>query len=309
MHCDGCEINLSNFAEEIGINPEDFLQFLQKHGVFKTVMTCPDCGKLCRQIEARLMFRCQSRRDVDGLRVKCNFSFSLKTNTWLMEKHLPLKKVCRFVCMWLLVPHPRHGLIISELSMSPRSVVAWSNYCREICLNSLAMTDDEVIGGVGKTVEIDEAEFGKQKNNMRKELEGSWVFAGLERGTKRCFFETVQDRSAGALIDVIFRRIAPGTTIISDRWKGYDPLINHPQYHQLTIDHNLNFVDPQSGVNTQNIERMWHEVLSNIPRFGRGKNLIDGYLAEFYWKSKFERNSRVHNFFLEVARQFDPNRK
>lgn len=170
------------------------------------------------------------------------------------------------------------------------------------------MSDDEIIGCAAKTVEIDEAEFSKQKNTIGRYIEGSWIFGALERGTNRYFFETVHDRSAGALIDVILRRFAPGTTIISDRWKGYDPLINHPQYPELTTDHNVTFVDPLSGDHTQNIERMWDEISSNIPRFGIGKNLISGYLSKFYWKSKFERNTRLHNFFLEVARQFDPYR-
>lgn len=255
-----------------------------------------------------MVFRCSKWRFTDGLRVKCNFFFSMKTNTWLKGKHLPLNKVCRFVCMWLLLPHPRHELMMSELRTSSNTVVEWSGYCREICLNSLVMSDDEVIGGAGKTVEIDEADFSKQKNTIGRDIEGSWIFGGLERGTNRCFFETVHDRSAGALIDVILRRIAPGTTIISDRLRGYDPLINHPQYHELTSDHSLTFVDPLCGDDTQNMERMWQEISSNIPRFGIGKNLISGYLAEFYWKSKFERNTRLHNFFLEVARQFDPNR-
>lgn len=126
MICDGCEITLSNISERIGANPEDYLQFLQKHGVLKTTMSCPDCGKQCKASGAKLLFRCSKWRLIDQQKIKCNFFFSMKTNTWLKGKHLPLNKVCRFICMWLLLPHPRHELMMSELGTSSNTVVEWS---------------------------------------------------------------------------------------------------------------------------------------------------------------------------------------
>lgn len=40
-------------------------------------------------------------------------------------------------------------------------------------------------------------------------------------------------------------------------------------------------------------------------QFGRIKDYTDGYLAEFYWKSRYHFNTRMHHFLLEVARQYD----
>lgn len=197
-------------------------------------------------------------------------------------------------------------MVVTTLGMSERTVVDWSNFCREICINSIVLLDVDTVGGPGMVVEVDEAKFGKKKNQMGREVEGSWIFGAYERGTGRCFFQTIHDRSAATLIGIIQLRIAPGTTIISDQWRGYLQL--QQQYQHLTVNHTYNFVDPNSGAHTQNIERMWREVRSNIPRYGRKKDFNAGYLAEFWWKRNVQLNSRVHQFLVEVARQFNPNR-
>ena len=74
----------------------------------------------------------------------------------------------------------------------------------------------EKIGGVGKIVEIDESKFGKRKFHKGRRVDGVWVFWGIERETKRCFFTTVADRTRETLLEIIKNNIQPGTTIISD---------------------------------------------------------------------------------------------
>lgn len=108
-------------------------------------------------------FRCDKSRMVGGVKIKCNFKLSMKKNTWLKGSHLPLKKTLQFISMWLTLPYPRHELLKSELAMSSETIVDHSNFCREICMNSLVMNCDNIIGGEGTIVEIDEAKIGKRK--------------------------------------------------------------------------------------------------------------------------------------------------
>jgi hypothetical protein len=51
-----------------------------------------------------------------------------------------------------------------------------------------------------------------------------------------------------------------GTTIHSDEWAAYRSLRNNPNYIHLTANHSVNFVEPMSGVHTQNIENTWMRV-------------------------------------------------
>ncbi|EZA61656.1 hypothetical protein X777_11254 [Ooceraea biroi] len=115
-------------------------------------------------------------------------------------------------------------------------------------------SNTEMIGGEGETVEIDEAKVGKGKYNKGRIVEEQWIFGGIERSSKRLFIEPVPDQSADTLLTAIKKWIKPGTTIISDCWKSYKCLANEDYIH-LTINHKMNFVDPDSGAHTQNIER------------------------------------------------------
>ena len=55
-----------------------------------------------------------------------------------------------------------------------------------------------------------------------------------------------------------------GTTIISDCWRSYDCL-NEEDFEHLTVNHSLNFVDPETGAHTQNIESLWWQIKHPLP--------------------------------------------
>ena len=74
-------------------------------------------------------------------------------------------------------------------STATRTIVDWSSFCREICIN-WRLQNSKKIGGVGKIVELDEAKFSKRKYNRGRVIEGKWVFGGFERETKNIFFDT-----------------------------------------------------------------------------------------------------------------------
>lgn len=89
-----------------------------------------------------------------------------------------------------------------------------------MCLLILKL-DNEKIGGFGWIVEIDESKFGKCKYYWGKRVDGVWVFGGIEREIKKCFFEVVEDRSVNMLIFIIKKYILLGIIILLDCWKVY----------------------------------------------------------------------------------------
>ena len=96
-------------------------------------------------------------------------------------------------------------------------------------------------------VEVDESKFGKQKYNRVHRVKinciflltsfirnvfyvkGESVFGGIERGSRKCFFEVVENRSRETLLPIIKNNINECTTIISDLWKAYDCLDHQEQ--------------------------------------------------------------------------------
>lgn len=169
--------------------------------------------------------------------------------------------------------------IAAECKISERTATDWSSFCREVVVHNILQTK-QPIGGIGKTVEIDESKFGRRKYHRGHAVEGQWVFGGIQRDTGDCFLVPVDRRDRETLLAIIKDNIRPGTTIISDCWKAYDTLSDEGYIH-LTVNHSINFVDPDTGAHTNTIESTWRHVKDSLPSYSRKKEFFGGYLAKF----------------------------
>lgn len=53
----------------------------------------------------------------------------------------------------------------------------------------------------------------------------------------------------------------------------------------MTVNHSKNFVDPNTGANTQRIERLWRELKKINRRYeGIPRDSVQSHLAEFIWR-------------------------
>ena len=108
-----------------------------------------------------------------------------------------------------------------------------------------------------------------------------WIFGGIDTTTKDVFIALVLRRNAYLLIPIIQRYILPGTTVINDLWSGYRRL-NEFGYTHLTVNHSQNFVDPQTGANTNAIESLWSKVKYRDKKECRtSRKLLVTYLSEY----------------------------
>lgn len=77
-------------------------------------------------------------------------------------------------------------------------------------------------------------------------------------------------------------------------------------YKHLSVNHKYNFVDPDTGAYTQNIERTWRTARANIPNYGRRKKNMSGYIAELMFRWKFnDHRDRLHAFFATLGEFHD----
>lgn len=164
---------------------------------------------------------------------------------------------------------------------------------------SSRMCKQNPIGGNGIIVEIDEAKFGRRKYHRRRLITGQWVFGGIQRGTKNMFVVPVVSRSAEVLLSLIEKYIA-GSIIYSDCWKAYKK-IDKTIYQHSIVNHSENFVDPNTGIHTQNIERLWRDIPGGIPQYGRREYHFQHYLAEFIFKKTYDFHERLDAFFEIMA--------
>jgi len=73
---------------------------------------------------------------------------------------------------------------------------------------------------------------------------------------QKTFLVPVASRGSDVFLNIIKEWICPVTTIVPDCWKAYDCLSSEGFVHK-SVSHSKNFIYPQSGAHTQNIERTW----------------------------------------------------
>ncbi|XP_070071079.1 uncharacterized protein [Drosophila takahashii] len=312
--CNGCTISYKDF---LAMDEEEVFAFLQRHGVVLKSKDCPNCSKPAtlsfnakRPISTpfwrcrRMISNHQQKRKLR--KVQCSFKESAIKRTFFSKSHVGIEQACNFVA-WEM-----KGSTISflreELGWSQQTVVDWSNFLREIYLSWTKKNAKQIIGGDGLTVEIDETKIGRRKYNCGRVVDGQWVFGGICRETGDFFLVPVEDRSQETLLPIIEANIANGTRIISDCWKSYNGL-KDANYSHMTVNHSVNFVNPETGANTQRIERLWRDLKENIPHYGRKTEHYQGYLARFtFLKRHPNHTSRFHAIFSAMGELFNPER-
>ena len=219
----------------------------------------------------------------------CNGMASMRQNSWFSGSKLSIPKILALTYAWAHKYTIDQAVLETSLddeTTSSETVIDWYNYCREVCAYRIMQHHAGQIGGPGKTVEIDESKFGKMKYNRGRYVEGQWVFGGICRQTKACFLVPVEHRDKDTLLPIIRANILPGTRVMSDKWKAYDCL-QDKGYQHLTVNHSLNFVDPDTGAHTQGIENTWWGVKRGMPRTGTSKDLFESYLHEYLWREHY----------------------
>ena len=101
--------------------------------------------------------------------------------------------------------------------------------------------------------------------------------------------------------EIIFEYVSPGSTIITDGWRGYYGLDEYYNYRHLTVNHKENFVDPKTGASTQNIEREWREVRKNVQKYGSKLNYAGHFNRAAFIKRFPDQSEREHTFWHAVG--------
>ena len=105
---------------------------------------------------------------------------------------------------------------------------------------------------------------------------------------KPAFSGIVGQSDRDTLLLIIRTHMSPGTRVMSDIWKAYDWLrLKDEGYTHLTVNHSLNFVDPDTGAHAQRNENTWWGVKWSMLRTGTSKDLFESYLQEWLWRQHY----------------------
>ena len=95
----------------------------------------------------------------------------------------------------------------------------------------------------------------------------------------------VASRDQATLLPIITQHVRPGSTVWSDEWAAYNRVQSLPPVAQhQTVNHCIQFVNPTTGVHTQNVESYWNRVTTKIKCMrGCHRQMLSSYLDELMW--------------------------
>ena len=97
----------------------------------------------------------------------------------------------------------------------------------------------------------------------------------------------MERRDTATLDPIISRCILPGTVVYTDDWAAYRGMaarINNVAAHRVVV-HSRHFVDPVTGVHTQEVESCWNNLkLGEKVRRGIRREDLQSYLDERMWR-------------------------
>lgn len=118
--------------------------------------------------------------------------------------------------------------------------------------------------------------------------------------------QLVEDRSAETLLPIIQNWVRPGTIIHSDGWAAYNRLGDLGYEHRVVI-HEQHFVDPVTGIHTNNVENYWQRCKRKLKwMYGTSYHMIPSYFDEYMWIERFGKdfNTRWKNTLIAIATNY-----
>lgn len=253
---------------------------------------CPACGALdayeVRRPSGALRFECKA----------CRKEFSITSGTLFASHKKPLRDYLAAIAIFCNEVKGKSALALSrDLGLAYKSAFVLCHKLREAMAEELK---GRVVGGNGKTAEIDGGYFGGYvKPGNRKENRRDRRLAVNQNG-KRQAVVIVRERDGhsvpavfrteGAALNWIKTRIQPGTVVNADEAASWDAL--NSRFEMRRINHQEAYSDGEACTN-------WAEsYFSRLRRaeLGHHHHIAGSYLLRYAQESSWrEDNRRVSN--------------
>ena len=148
-----------------------------------------------------------------------------------------------------------------------------------------------------------------QYQRGRRARDEVWVFGLIctEYTPCRGYFQVVPRRDRATLVPILQRVLLPGSEVHSDDWGAYRNLARYVPNVTMhrTVVHKDNFVDPFSGVHTQQVESAWSQLKYHVKREkGIRRADIQDFLNEEMWRQWRGRGSVFEGIIPVIARYY-----
>ena len=138
--------------------------------------------------------------------------------------------------------------------------------------------------------EVDESYFGaRRKRGYRGKLKRGRgtqkqpVF-GIFKRDGRVYTEIVPNCKKVTLQGIIRGKVHPSTVIYSDKWRGYDGLVDVGYDKHFRVNHGMNEFSKGHGIHINGIENFWSFTKRRLSKFNGVKKNFELHLKESEWR-------------------------
>lgn len=251
---------------------------------------CPHCHRQDKEhyrLKRQGLYKCKS----------CRKTFSVTVGTMFEGSHVPLRKW--FYAIYIFLSHKK-GISSTQLAkdIGVTQKTAWFMLERirhelhgkfVTLFEDMTQVDETYVGGRNK---------GRIKNNQGRSLKTKTPVVGLlSDGNVKTF--VTPNTSGKVLKAIIYNLVKPGSTVITDGWKGYKGLSE--EYEHKVVEHSTGeYV--KDGFHTNGIEGFWSHLkrgIMGIYHKVSPKHLFR-YCDEFAFRYNTRAFSDVERFILFI---------
>ena len=246
--------------------------------------TCEGCGKDAKfyRVAKRRSYACEH----------CGFQVYPTAGTPFDRTRTPLRDW--FHVMFLFTTS-RNGVAAKEVErqIGVTYKTAW-RMCHEIRKYMAIVDGDAPLGGLGRTVQLDETFIGGRRATGNKKggdpsVNKTTVFGLLEVGGE-IITRVVENRRSGTLLPIIRATVKRPTIIHTDEHKAYGalPMLG---YRHATVNHSREeYVCRTTGATVNALEGFWSQLKRGI--FGTHIHVSAKHLPKYLGEFEFRHNRR-----------------
>lgn len=146
---------------------------------------------------------------------------------------------------------------------------------------------------------------GEEPNITWELKESFWIVGIVEEGTNgRTLVMPVVNRNKETMNRITQHFIEPNSIVYTDLWLGYIDVQNHGLDH-LTVNHSCNFINPETGANTQKIEGLWRHFRDHFPKNGVPLRSVMSYIYEFIYRYNFNKTKNTYKFLDAISEVYE----
>lgn len=235
---------------------------------------------------------------------------SLRSGSFFAEfPRIPLGKI--LMCVFLWSRRELRTTVADYLRLTKNTVGNIYAVIRHYCGRDLQDRPVIPFGGRLYVVKCDESQFAHKSKNQRgrRARNEQWVFGiiSTEHSPCRGYYQVVRSRNRAILTQIMQRVLLPGSEVHTDDWASYRNLpryVPNVRIHR-TVVHRDHFVDPRTGIHTQEAESAWSRLKYHVRR-EKGIRRADTqeFLNEQMWRDWRGLDNVFSNVIVMIRRYY-----